>query len=224
MLTTFVNNTLCQRKSGGGMLRFLLIVANLIAIPLGASSDRDDPVDRAMLALGLEREEAQAFLASGGSIVMPDYEYEICKIMVESDQVARKNPNVHVYNRAFAKSHYAQLLGYYEKFLKFPPERNWAQLQDVIRKYDSSPEVVTALATMSGNIKRYGVKDAESGVDNIVSLLNRDWHLASNYGLEYLVIQSLRENKDTGGGCHPGYAGRFVRDLLVIMAMVIRTT
>ncbi|CAD7953052.1 unnamed protein product [Amoebophrya sp. A120] len=70
--------------------------------------------------------------------------------------------------------------------------------------------------------------DSETGLADVVLLLRKNWFLATlleeqkglSTGAQFdIPIESLLENHRTGGGCAPGFAGRFIRDLLQLLSI-----
>lgn len=78
--------------------------------------------------------------------------------------------------------------------------------------------VLNSIRTMRGKL------DAETGLD-VMNLLVKTWELAKKIpfaNAQSLVIDNLRHNKDTGGGCYPGIAARLVQPYTIFLKEAVR--
>lgn len=108
---------------------------------------------------------------------------------------------------------------------------------EILTRSKDKNTVSAALRKFESHGGKNGYTDRESGVVNTLKILSHVWHVAStqlgkNQVFEYqfgskvmkgtsqdFVIGSLIENAATMGGCSPGFAGRFVRDLLILLCV-----
>ncbi len=142
--------------------------------------------------------------------------------------------DVHDFNKAWSKGHIAEVQEIFTAYRGTLVTHSFADLQAEILAYKDSAAVRAALGQLAG-YGGAGYGDAESGVLNTLVILSQNWHLASTaIGLSRqfdfdgsgiaknsrdFIIHSLLENARTAGGCAPGYAGRFVRDQLILLCV-----
>lgn len=144
------------------------------------------------------------------------------------------NDDVHAFNKGWSKTNIGAVQDIFEEAFGVIPSLSFSALKAEILSYQDSTAVRNALA----QLEVYGLSgfaDAESGVTNTLAVLSQNWHIAStDTGLNRrfvfdesgvaknskdFVIHSLLENAATGGGCSPGFAGRFVRDQLILLCV-----
>jgi hypothetical protein len=151
------------------------------------------------------------------------------------------NVDVHYFNQRWAKQHFSEVQNIFTTTYGNPEAKRLSfdtlkqEILSCARNYRD--ELVTAFNILSQHGGNQGYADHESGVSNTLMLLSQNWYLASNatgrsrkfqfqFGNQIIegnsrdfIIHSLLENKRTNGGCAPGYAGRFVRDLLLLLCV-----
>ena len=144
------------------------------------------------------------------------------------------NSDVHGFNKGWSKTNIGTVQGIFKDVFGEVTSLSMSTLKANILNYKDSSAIRNALA----KLEAYGVSgfaDAESGVANTLAILSQNWHIAStDIGLSRkfvfdesgvarnsrdFVIHSLLENAATGGGCSPGFAGRFVRDQLILLCV-----
>ncbi|NCP61606.1 MAG: hypothetical protein GW748_06570 [Alphaproteobacteria bacterium] len=144
------------------------------------------------------------------------------------------NGDVHAFNKGWSKTNIGAVQDIFQEAFGAIPSLSFSALKAEILSYQDSTAIRNALA----QLEAYGLSgfaDAESGVGNTLAVLSQNWHIAStDTGLNRrfvfdesgvaknskdFVIHSLLENAATGGGCSPGFAGRFVRDQLILLCV-----
>lgn len=151
-----------------------------------------------------------------------------------SSAQAFDNANVHGFNKEWSKGHIAEVQEIFTAHMGTPAPHSFAELRAAILAYQNTAPLCEALDKLAG-YSGTGYADEESGVANTLTILSQNWHLAStDIGLSRdfvfdesgvaknsrdFIIQSLLENAATGGGCAPGYAGRFMRDQLILLCV-----
>lgn len=142
--------------------------------------------------------------------------------------------DVHAFNKGWSKTNIGTVKGIFEDAFGSVASLSMSALKAEILSYKDTLAIRNALS----QLEAYGVSgfaDAESGVANTLAILSQNWHVAStDVGLNRkfvfdesgvaknsrdFVIHSLLENAATGGGCAPGFAGRFVRDQLILLCV-----
>lgn len=100
-------------------------------------------------------------------------------------------------------------------------ERTAAEIQDWANTLPGTDKVRTVL----NSVRAFRDKtDHETGLP-IMQLLMNTWKLAKmlpHQNAPSLVIENLRHNKETGGGCYPGIAARLVQPYSVFLHEILK--
>lgn len=144
------------------------------------------------------------------------------------------NSDVHGFNKGWSKTNIGTVQYIFKQAFGEVAPLSMSALKAEILSYKDSSAIRKALAQLEA-YGSSGFSDDESGVANTLGILSQNWHIASTAtGLSRkfvfdesgvarnsrdFVIHSLLENAATGGGCSPGFAGRFVRDQLILLCV-----
>lgn len=201
--------------------------------------DVNEELSLALIRQLQEEEQSSVYSATVPTISYVDPETilsthkETLKALFLSAQ-SYDNGDVHAFNKGWSKTNIESVQDIFQEAFGVIPSLSFSDLKAEILSYQDSTAVRNALA----QLELYGLSgfaDAESGVGNTLAILSQNWHIAStNTGLNRrfvfdesgvaknskdFVIHSLLENAATGGGCSPGFAGRFVRDQLILLCV-----
>jgi hypothetical protein len=140
--------------------------------------------------------------------------------------------DVHTFNKRWSKANISTILAIYSHHYGTPEVMDLNTLEAMIYSVSGSNELINAI----NQLRHHGgdFRDNESGVESTLQMLSWNWSLASQMDREFtfqfqgiqmhgtaqeFIVQSFLENARTQGGCAPGYAGRFVRDMLILLSV-----
>jgi hypothetical protein len=146
------------------------------------------------------------------------------KTLEEFGGIFKQAANVHLHTRKLGKACKDIFFKLDNQFQLSKNSLTLAQVEAEILKFSNNHPVVKRVLA---SIKLPRAKlDGETGL-NIPDLLIKTWHLASDaYGYDGardLVIDNLKHNVATGGGCLPGIAARLVHPYSVLIFNKLQT-
>lgn len=152
--------------------------------------------------------------------------YQITKDTTPSSDLAQSNAAIRELNTMFAQDvdihTYTRRIGQIaaEFYIELDKKHKMTKVtqadfertaQEIMDK--TTPADKAKVNIILNSVRSYkGRKDTETGLD-VMLLLVKTWELAKNSyynNAQAVVIENLRHNKDTGGGCYPGIAARLV--------------